>query len=91
MYFPHQADPNAMSDVMTTPLHLAVRRKHPAVVQTLINRGADVNVKNRHGSTVLFLAVEGGMNEVGAEIKNYFTKYRRCCRIIKNVAFYFNS
>ena len=41
-----------------TPLHLAVRWiEDPAVIQALVDAGADVDVKNADGDTPLHLAV----------------------------------
>jgi hypothetical protein len=39
-----------------TPLHYAALHKRPNMLRALIDRGADVNAKNRHGNTVLLYA-----------------------------------
>ena len=41
-----------------TPLQLAVDRGHNEVVKLLLECGADVDVQNRGGDTILYCAVE---------------------------------
>ncbi|XP_027272530.1 60 kDa lysophospholipase isoform X9 [Cricetulus griseus] len=42
-----------------TPLHVAARRGHAAVVSTLLQKGVDVNARNEDGHSPLLLAVRG--------------------------------
>ncbi|XP_021034549.1 60 kDa lysophospholipase isoform X1 [Mus caroli] len=42
-----------------TPLHVAARRGHAAVVAMLLQRGADVDARNEDGQSPLLLAVRG--------------------------------
>lgn len=42
-----------------TPLHVAARRGHAAVVTMLLQRGADVDARNEDGQSPLLLAVRG--------------------------------
>ena len=51
------ADPNAKNEDGLTPLHVAVRRDLPLVVETLIRHGAKTDVKDRAGDTPLHRAV----------------------------------
>ena len=50
------ADPNAQDKNGTTPLHRAVRNRCAAAVARLLEAGADPDVRNRRGSTVIQLA-----------------------------------
>lgn len=50
------AHPNATDRSGVAPLHRAVRTRSAAAVRALLDGGADVNQKNRAGSTPLFLA-----------------------------------
>lgn len=43
-----------------TPLHLATRNGHEAVVRVLLERGADINAKDVDGRTALHFAAEQG-------------------------------
>ena len=50
----------------TTPLHWAVDRDAPEIVQLLIRAGANVNAANRYGATPLWLAaVNGNATTIG--------------------------
>src|SRR5579871_5322597 len=51
----NQAEPDG-----TTPLHWAVQEERQDIVQALLAAGANVNAKNRYGSTPLVLAATGG-------------------------------
>src|SRR5687768_2565202 len=47
------ADPTAANDIGWTALHYAARHQHLEIMNTLIDSGADVNRKDRHGRTPL--------------------------------------
>ena len=49
---------NAADENGWTPLHEAVRGNSEAVIELLIEHGADVNAATKSGHTVLFLATE---------------------------------
>lgn len=51
------ADPNARNEDGLTPLHIAVRRETPLVVESLIRFGAKTDVKDPAGDTPLHRAV----------------------------------
>ena len=51
----------------STPLHLAAREARLSVVKYLVERGANVNVRDNHGNTPLHEAVEGG--DIGGDTK----------------------
>jgi uncharacterized membrane protein YfcA len=51
-----QADPNARDAAGDTPLHRAVEKGQPRVVQALLAAGADPNVRAKRGETPLHLA-----------------------------------
>ena len=51
------ADPNAKNEDSLTPLHVAVRRELPLVVETLIRHGAKTDIKDPAGDTPLHRAV----------------------------------
>ncbi len=55
------ADPNARNATGETPLHLAARHGHLAVVRELIERGAKVNESTRftHATPLLYAAEQG--------------------------------
>ena len=55
-----RADVNAAQADGTTPLHWAVDRDRPDIVQMLIRAGADVKASNRYGATPLWLASING-------------------------------
>jgi uncharacterized protein len=42
----------------------AIRRGDPAAVRALLDRGADVDARDRHGQTALMLAAHAGHREV---------------------------
>jgi len=46
-----------------TPLHRAISFKHPDMIRLLIEKGADVDMKNTRGKTPLMLAKEKGYTE----------------------------
>lgn len=50
------ADPNSMDKSGVAPLHRAVRNRCTGAVKALIKCGADVNLKNKNGSTTFSLA-----------------------------------
>jgi len=51
-----QADPNARDAAGDTPLHRAVEKGQPRIVQALLAAGADPNVRAKRGETPLHLA-----------------------------------
>ncbi len=52
------ADVNARSAAGGTPLVAALRRRHYDVVRSLLDHGADPNVRDRNGVSALGLAAE---------------------------------
>jgi ankyrin repeat protein len=55
-----RADVNAAQQDGTTPLHWAVERDAPEIVQMLIRAGASVKAANRYGATPMWLASVNG-------------------------------
>ncbi len=55
-----RVDVNAAEADGTTPLHLAVDRDAPDIVQMLVRAGANVKAANRYGATPLWLASVNG-------------------------------
>jgi ankyrin repeat protein len=55
-----RVDVNATQQDGTTPLHWAVYRDRPDIVQMLIRAGANVKAANRYGATPLWLASVNG-------------------------------
>jgi ankyrin repeat protein len=54
----HGADPNSVDGISgESALHAAARGRHAGVVAALLAYGADVNVRDRHGSTPAFNAL----------------------------------
>jgi ankyrin repeat protein len=51
------ASPNKMDDVMSTPLHLAVRRGSPDLVQLLLDHGGDPNKKDTNKRSAFTRAI----------------------------------
>ena len=58
-----RVDVNATQPDGTTPLHWAVDRDRPDIVQMLIRAGANVKAANRYGVTPLWLASVNGNAE----------------------------
>ena len=52
------ADPNALDKTGVTPLHRAIRQRCAAAVDSLVQNGSAVGLKNKNGSTPLHLAVQ---------------------------------
>ncbi len=56
-------DVNAATDKGETPLHGAAKRGADSIAQYLVEKGANVNARNKHGFTALDLAMgKGGYN-----------------------------
>jgi ankyrin repeat protein len=55
---------NAASEIQGTPLHIAVASGHRDIVELLVTRGADVNVKDRMGQTPLDMAKQKRQTEI---------------------------
>ncbi len=53
-------DPNGILEQGRTPLHFAVIRRKYGVVEYLLKRGANPNVRDRYGNTPLHYAYENG-------------------------------
>ncbi len=63
------ADPNAIDNDGTAPLHRAVRTRSSEAVRALLEGGADVRKQNGSGSTPLHLAVQDtGRGGSGSEL-----------------------
>ena len=64
------ADPRTLADTAwtaaRTPLHAAIRGRHVEVVRYLVERGADVNARDRDGASALNYAAWWGPAEVVA-------------------------
>jgi ankyrin repeat protein len=67
---------NEKDDSGQTVLHLAAEGGNKAIVQLLVDKGADVKAKDNHGSTVLHWAARGGNEAIvrllidkGADVK----------------------
>ncbi len=64
------ADPRALNDtawvMARTPLHVAIRSGRPDVARYLIGQGADVNARDRDGSSVLNYAAYWGLFDIAA-------------------------
>lgn len=66
MLLEYNADPDIQDNVGDTPLHLAIRMKGSPVVTSLINNGADRDIKNNVGNNAfaeLALLIQRRMNE----------------------------
>jgi ankyrin repeat protein len=61
-----RADVNTTQQDGTTPLHWAVDRDQPEIVQRLIRAGANVKTANRYGATPLWLASVNGNAKIMA-------------------------
>lgn len=70
MYQDDQASQNMFPFMVETPLHTAVALKRGDVIHYLISRGADVNIKNFKGQTVMQCADEHTRREIIQEIQN---------------------
>lgn len=47
-------------EMSSTPLHLAVNKNRLEIARTLLENGADINARNKHGQTPLILAAMNG-------------------------------
>ncbi|XP_044726613.1 serine/threonine-protein phosphatase 6 regulatory ankyrin repeat subunit B-like isoform X3 [Chrysoperla carnea] len=47
-----------------TPLHVSARSRDVEICKMLLNKGADVDAKEKNGSTALHIATEEGSNEI---------------------------
>lgn len=43
---------------------LAAREGHPDIVRILVDKGADINIKDKNGRTALMWAIENGHSDV---------------------------
>ncbi|KAJ3507282.1 hypothetical protein NLJ89_g6389 [Agrocybe chaxingu] len=59
-----EIDVNALDEYGYAPIHLACDRGHIDIVQILLRRGADRNIKDPDGLTPLELAQEAGRVEI---------------------------
>jgi Ankyrin repeats (3 copies) len=50
------ADPNALDKSGVAPLHRAARTRCAAAVKALLDGGADIELRNKNGSTAIMLA-----------------------------------
>ena len=58
MFADRRNRPNAPPDV--SPLHMAIYKQHPRVARMLIERGADINLKDQFGLTpYMYCALRG--------------------------------
>ena len=71
------ADPNTPDEQSNTLLMTAVRQKNTALANLLINAGAKLNLRNKHGETAIMLASYSGLGDIveklyikGAEINH---------------------
>ncbi len=59
------ADPNALDEAGSTPLHVAAERNtHASVVSLLVDAGSDTSARNGDGRTPLEVAIERGRRAV---------------------------
>ncbi|KAM7311320.1 rabankyrin-5 [Ixodes scapularis] len=65
------ADFNLCTRDGETPLQLAIRRHLPAVVKALCERGADMSVEEGNCRSALWLALEGGQEDVASVLVQY--------------------
>ena len=56
-------DPNALLDG-NTPIHIAAMRRRLKAVEILLDFGAEIDIKNKHGKTAYVHAIRRGFNEV---------------------------
>ncbi|XP_065593019.1 nuclear factor NF-kappa-B p105 subunit isoform X1 [Cyrtonyx montezumae] len=69
---------NMRNDLYQTPLHLAVITKQAEVVEDLLKAGANVNLLDRHGNSVLHLAAAEGDDK----ILSLFLKHQKASSMI---------
>ena len=68
----HQADPDIKENVNEmTALHLAVMQKQTAIVQQLLEKGANPNLEEKGSYTPLFIAEQEGLEDIVALLEKY--------------------
>ncbi|MDG7052918.1 MAG: ankyrin repeat domain-containing protein, partial [Wolbachia endosymbiont of Alcedoecus sp.] len=55
---------NDVNNNSSTPLHLAIQGNKPSTVKLLLNKGANINAKDKDGKTPLGLAVQEGYTDI---------------------------
>lgn len=55
---------NALTEIGSTPLHLAATRSNPEMAKLLVAKGANINAKDNNGETPLHLAAYTGKKEL---------------------------
>ena len=65
----HHVSPNVTNTDGQTPLMLSAERGHREIVQFLLVKGADAQIKDRQGRTALSLAEGAGRAEIAALLK----------------------
>jgi len=60
---------NAKNKKLETPLHLAINKNYIAAIKDLIESGADLNVRDKNGSTPLVLGLGGNNKAVNKIIE----------------------
>ena len=54
------ANPNALADIVATPLHCVLHRPDPILIDLLLENGAEIDFKGPHGKTAYEKAVDSG-------------------------------
>ncbi|XP_067011388.2 uncharacterized protein [Anabrus simplex] len=62
------------NNVGDTPLHIAVEKKNYRIVELLLEKGVNMNVKNRNGDTPLSIAEKYGYKEIVKLLQDYASK-----------------
>ena len=70
MYQDNQASWDMFPFIRETPLHTALALKRDDVVHYLVRKGANVNIENYKGQTIMQCADEGTRRQIVQEIQN---------------------
>ena len=63
VYLYRDCDIDAVDSLHHTPLHIAARRNHTSAVRILLEKGADMQLKDDNGEQPIHIAAEAGNYE----------------------------
>lgn len=67
-FIPPVKEVQIVGEVLGTPLHYAAENRHVSTIQALLDKGADVNLRDRSGNSLLERSIRDG--DVWMELKD---------------------